>query len=460
MNLDDFKTLLVQQTGLTLTSNDESKLRTFLQNRLIELNLTSLGDYLHLLTSNTLIADHEWQQVVQTLTVPESFFLRDKGQMDILQKHILPELIERNRHHRKLRLWSAGCATGEEPYSLAMLVQNLLPDERDWEVLILGTDINDKVLAKAKDAHYSRWSLRDVEPQVLNYFQPAAQGLLSLDAAIRQKVTFRRVNLLKTPFPDLEINNFDLILCRNVFIYFDQQAITTVLEKFTQTLKPEGYLLTGHGELYQQPLHGLQTHLFVESVVYQRMVRPFQKIAYTQPELPRIPSSRILPEIPIESVKPPKADPITEMTLAYQEGDYAGVLAIAQTLLSHEPIFEAHYWSAKAFASLGQYHTAESRLESALALDPRSASCFYLLALIKESQNDSDLAKSLLNKAIVLDEAFIPAYLDLAALYETDDPIKHQQLRLQAIGLLKKLPPEQYLDDFSSEAQELIQQLD
>jgi len=294
----------------------------------------------------------------------------------------------------------------------------------------------------------------------LTYFQPAAHGLLSLDASIRQKVTFRRVNLLKTPFPDLEINAIDLILCRNVFIYFDQQAITTVLEKFTQTLKPEGYLLTGHGELYQQPLQGLQTHLYVESVVYQRTVRPFLKVSDKLAELPRKPSPPVLSEMPEATVKPPKADPVTEMILAYQMGNYTGVLAIAQTLLSQEPNFEAHYWSAKAFASLGQYHTAESRLESALALDPRSARCFYLLAHIKESQNDSELAKSLLNKAIVLDETFIPAYLDLAVLYETEDPTKHQHMRQQAVVLLKKLPPEAYLDDFSSQVHELIQQLD
>jgi chemotaxis protein methyltransferase CheR len=148
------------------------------------------------------------------------------------------------------------------------------------------------------------------------------------------------------------------------------------------------------------------------------------------------------------------------MANAYERGDYTGVLAIAQTLLSQEPNFDAHYWSAKAFASLGQYYTAENRLESALALNARSARSYYLLAHIKESQNEIEQAKSLLNKAIVLDENFIPAYLELSELYEEEDQSKHQYMREQALGLLRKLPPEHYLEDFASHVHELIQQLD
>ncbi|MDD5275758.1 MAG: methyltransferase domain-containing protein [Methylovulum sp.] len=462
MWLSAFQPLLTAYTGLTIAPSDYDKAVRFLQHRVAELRLFDLSSYLGLLETQSLAADQEWQHIVQVLTVPESFFLRDKGQMQILKEHILPELIQRNHHSRQLRLWSAGCSTGEEPYSLALLLQQLLPDIHDWDVLILGTDINDKVLAKARAGLYTRWSLRDVGPEVLAYFHPAAHGQLALDASIRDRVSFRRTNLLQTPFPDFEINDIDLILCRNVFIYFDQQAIATVLAKFTQTLKPEGYLLTGHGELYQQALNGLETRLFLESVVYQRIAN--KRAALPPLLLPVI--EAIAPMVSTKTVTDSTAPksatvalPLTasaRMKQAYLQEDYAAVLAIAQTQPSQGTDFETYYWSAKAFACIGQYHAAETRLQDALALKPRSVSCHYLLAHVKESQNDLENAKALLQKTILLDETFVPAYLDLAALCEHEEPDKYQQLHTQALTCLKQLPPEHYFEDIAAHAGDLI----
>ena len=460
MWLTAFHSLLTAQTGLTIAASDYDKVNRFLQHRLAELRLADFSSYLELLSAPSLMADQEWQHIVQALTVPESFFLRDKGQMRILQEHILPELIQRNRFSRQLRIWSAGCSTGEEPYSIALLLQQLLPDIHDWDILILGTDINDKVLTKARAGLYTRWSLRDVDSEILTYFQPAAQGLLSLDAAIRDKVSFRRVNLLQTPFPDLEINEIDLILCRNVFIYFDQQAIASVLEKFIQTLKPHGYLITGHGELYQQALNGLETCLFVESVVYQRSTKKpaalTQHIIETKPPIALSVKAETKPIKPEPTANVPLLSVAASLQQAYQQQDYSNVLAIAQTQPSDIPNFDSSYWSAKAFACMGQYHTAESRLQDALALKPKSADCYYLLAHIKESQNDLESAKALLQKTIVLDENFGPAYLDLAALCEQEEPDRYQQLNAQALARLKQMPPEHYFDDLAAHVRELI----
>jgi chemotaxis protein methyltransferase CheR len=461
MELDGFKQLLVQHAGLAMTHNDDDKVLAFLRTRLAELNLGALPNYLNLLTADNLATDQEWQHVVQALTVPESFFLRDKGQMHILHTHILPELIQRNQNRRQLRVWSAGCSTGEEPYSLAFLIQKLLPIDQDWEILILGTDINDKVLAKARDGLYSRWSLRDTEPEILGYFQPAAQGLLLLDASIRNKVVFRRVNLLQTPFPDLEINNIDLILCRNVFIYFDQQAIATVLEKFIKTLNPGGYLMTGHGELYQQPLNGLQTQLFLESVVYQRdyhkTADPCPAPSYAVTPLASKPTAPSV--LPPDAEETPARHIAEELRATYQRGDYEGVVALAQQHLLPVADFAAYYWSAKAYASLGHYHTAQNRLKTALELNPASAHCHYLLAQIKELQDDTEQSKALLNKVITLDETYIPAYLELSQLYEQEDPLQCQAMREQALRLLNQLPPDHYLEELDVSASDLIQQL-
>ena len=128
------------------------------------LKLAAPEDYYLLLQSDSAESRSEWRQLIINLTNSESYFFRDKGQLALLQNRILPELIERNKVQRTLRIWSAGCSTGEEPYTLAMLVDQLLPRQIGWNVFILGTDINENSLAIARRAAYTSWSFRMVDP--------------------------------------------------------------------------------------------------------------------------------------------------------------------------------------------------------------------------------------------------------------------------------------------------------
>ncbi len=171
-----------------------------------------------------------------------------------------------------LRIWSAGCSTGEEPHSLAILVKELIPDLDKWDILILETDINQESIEKAKRGIYDSWSFRMLKPELQRGYFYQRKKNWEVDEQIRRMVTFRFGNLLKDRFPSptSEIHNMDIILCRNVFIYFDSKAISVVLEKFHNTLRWGGYLIAGHTELHGQNLGQLQAKVFPESVVYQR----------------------------------------------------------------------------------------------------------------------------------------------------------------------------------------------
>ena len=157
---------------------------------------------------------------IALLTNGETYFFRDHGQFDLLRLRLLPELIERRRDAKTLRLWSAGCSSGEEAYSLAMLLDMLLPKRDGWNILILGSDIDEAALAKARRGHYGQWSFRMAPPALKQrYFQRKGDEWM-LDERIRSMVTFRTSNLIGETFPSAELRDMDLILCRNVFIYF------------------------------------------------------------------------------------------------------------------------------------------------------------------------------------------------------------------------------------------------
>lgn len=269
---DAFMRLIAKQTGLEMRNRDRAGLRNNIFLRMKVLNLDFPINYYHLLLSNTPESDREWQNFAANLTNLESYFFRDKEQFSLLRHHILPEVIQSHQDTKTIRICSAGCSTGEEPYSLAILLHEILPDIEEWNLMIFGLDINHKALEKAQSGIYRSWSFRHVDLDLKHRYFRHINHHYHIDSQIQQKVIFKQVNLVKDslPQPDSELHNFDLILCRNVFIYFDSLAIAQVLDKFYHTLQPLGYLIAGHSELYGQNLSKFHTKVFPESIIYQR----------------------------------------------------------------------------------------------------------------------------------------------------------------------------------------------
>ncbi|MEG4588216.1 CheR family methyltransferase [Microcoleus sp. MOSTC5] len=273
-----FIQLIAAHTGLQIRPQDRSGLCQKLLTRMKAVKIPFPEKYYQMLADPSLESQSEWQELALLLTTNESYFMRDKGQFSLLEKVIFPELIARKiKLHETLgikptlRVWSAGCSTGEEPYSLVFILKQLIPDWEKWDILVLGTDINQEVIEKAQRGIYSLWSFRLVDPELQTRYFERLKIDWKIDRNLRKLVSFSCVNLVTNNFPNIytDINNMDLILCRNVFVYFEDRYISQVLRKFAKTLRPGGYLMTGHAEVHNHVMHDFQPKVFPESVVYQ-----------------------------------------------------------------------------------------------------------------------------------------------------------------------------------------------
>jgi chemotaxis protein methyltransferase CheR len=213
-----------------------------------------------------------WEALLAHLTIGETYFFRNGAQFDALREHILPELLERRDALRTLRLWSAGCATGEEPYSLAILLSELLPSDNSWNASILATDINPVFLARAREASYGNWSFRETPDELRMRYWAEEQGRWRLRPDIRRMVSFMRLNLAEPSFPAITngTSAMDIIVCRNVTIYFDEATTRQIAERFFTALTPGGWLIVGHAEPQASVYHQFEVHNFPNTVVYRK----------------------------------------------------------------------------------------------------------------------------------------------------------------------------------------------
>lgn len=494
--LQRFLQLIAAHTGLQIREQEREALGKTLAVRAKALQFRNLEHYYQLLKIDTQRAEAEWKLLIILLTNQESYFFRDKGQFKLLRERILPELIKANQERRTLRLWSAGCSTGEEPFSLAMLVDQLLPQRNGWNIFILGTDIKEAAVEKAQHGIYSPWSFRMVEPLLQQRYFREQQADYKLDMQILNMVTFRQGNLFKDEFPDVAagLYGMDLILCRNVFIYFEGNAVSVVLDKFAETLRDGGYLMTGHAELNAQNSSRLQTRALPGSVIYQRLNNPpaaTRSVAtknQAEPLPPLTPaifssaSAAPLSQIVTRLPQPAQSSTRSSITQSAKEqkvlGDahpslleeakslffnrFYGTAAerIEHLLLSEPQNHAALCLAARAYANLGRHEEAAQRCRQAIAINALEPIPYSLLAHILEEQGDSEESKNLLKKVIYLVPSFTPAYLELGALYEKEgDLVRAQKMRATALGLLQALTPDAVVEPYGIAAQELIREL-
>jgi len=296
MALNTLLTTIEQRTGTQLKDSRLDRIERLITELQTE---TSESVLMHTLDQQGL-SSPLWQRIIQEITVGETYFFRNQPQFNALRDHILPNLIAQRRAQgqRYLRLWSAACATGEEPYSLAILLRELIPDWRDWSLFILATDINQAVLAAAAAGQYRAASFRGETPLHIQgrWFQPK-HGLYHLDPTVRQMVSFRELNLIEAQYPSAGnyTINHDIILCRNVTIYFDNAQTCAVIQRLYGALRADGWLLVGHAEPQLHVYDAFHTRQYDGTTIYQ-------KPGTTAPLVPR----RELIEItPIPASTPP-----------------------------------------------------------------------------------------------------------------------------------------------------------
>jgi chemotaxis protein methyltransferase CheR len=240
--LDEISALIEQRSAILFDSSRERFFSTRVREYLEEKGLGNGTELLrHVRSSST-----EYEALLERLLTQETSFFRYPAVYDALEKRILPEVQERKfwESPRTLRIWSAGCSTGEEPYSIAVSLCQSLKFAEAWEIEILATDISRRALRHAERGVYSKRSLQDVSlGQVEGYFTAAKHGF-QVKPRIRRMISFAQMNLVESVY----IGKFDCIFCMNVLMYFSDERRITILRRFYDALEPGGYFLLGHSE--------------------------------------------------------------------------------------------------------------------------------------------------------------------------------------------------------------------
>ena len=240
--------LIHQRFGINLTEQKRSLLVGRLQKLMRRLNLPTFAAYYDYLSNDK--TEGALSELVDLISTNHTYFNREKDHFDYFVQTALPKTIEKLRKAKRkdLRIWCAGCSSGEEPYTLLMLMMEYLgADYSSWDAGILATDISDRALAVARRGTYATERVMQLpEPLRRKYFVPAGQEEMTVVDKIKQEATFRRFNLMNTTFPFKK--PFQMIFCRNVMIYFDQPTREALVSRYHQFTEPGGYLFIGHSE--------------------------------------------------------------------------------------------------------------------------------------------------------------------------------------------------------------------
>lgn len=260
--------LIYSNSGLRFEDSSKYMIRRRLSPRVRELKLDSFEKYYYYLLYHA-NREPELEIIFDLLTVNETYFFREERQLQAFSEEIIPLIVEEKKDNRVLRIWSAGCSTGEEPYTIAMLccASGLL---RDWEVDIFASDISQRVIQTARRGTFSQTSFRNMPDGLQErYFEKLADNRYRITDGIKQMVTFGKVNLFDEHKTGI-LNEVDLIFCRNVIIYFDVEAKKKVIETFYRKLRKNGFLLLGHAESLLSLSTKFKLTHFKNDMVYQK----------------------------------------------------------------------------------------------------------------------------------------------------------------------------------------------
>jgi chemotaxis protein methyltransferase CheR len=248
LSIDTFKLLrdlIYEQTGIHFQENKKYLLESRLQPRLRACRCQTFDDYLNFLRFDA-YRDREFAELYTVITTNETYFFRDDAQLDTFMRVIVPAVMKHNQETRQLRIWSAACSTGDEPYTLALLLREHSP-LANWSIDILATDISETVLEIGRKATYPAHSLRKVPPALLAKYFTGGKDEYQLVPHIKNLVRVMNLNLYDRPRLKL-IRGIDVVFCRNCLIYFDHKAKHQIVADLRDALRPRGYLIIGFSE--------------------------------------------------------------------------------------------------------------------------------------------------------------------------------------------------------------------
>lgn len=264
-----FIDLVYKKTGIMFEENKRYFVERRLTDRIEQLQIDSFRDYLFMLKYSN--DESELQEITNRLTINETYFFRDFPQLQGFAESVLPQMIKSKEAagQRTLKIWSAGCATGEEPYTLAIILMEMIPDFEKWKIQILGTDINTHVLDLARKGLYNSRSIKDVPLDYLERYFTKRGSMYSINLNVKSMVDYRILNLSdQSKFKDHQ--GFDFIFCRNVLIYFDTASRFKVLDSFYNSLRSGGIIYLGHSESVARITEAFKMKRIQDNIYYYK----------------------------------------------------------------------------------------------------------------------------------------------------------------------------------------------
>ncbi|BBP04874.1 protein-glutamate O-methyltransferase [Sulfuriferula plumbiphila] len=382
------------------------------------------------------------------LTVGETYFFREQRSFEALEQHILPVLLHAREHTgRRLRIWSAGCSTGEEAYSIAMLLDRLIPDPEKWNVTILATDINPAFLGKAAAGMYGEWSFRDTPAWIrARHFKHGKNARFEILPRIRKRVTFSYLNLADDVYPSLtnNTNAMDVIFCRNVLMYFTAAQAQKVIENLHRSLVDGGWLIVSPAETSISLFSRFTAVGFPGAVLYRKPAdaeSPAVATAYPAAAAGLL-SETLAPESLVGDAAlatPLHAAPLNLDRPAVQSDGLPPCAVNASAAPSR---------TARACANQGKLAEAAEWCGKAIAADKLNPAHLYLLATIRQEQGQYDRAVQSLMRALYLDPDFVLAHFALGNLRLAQDRRREAERHFRnALALLHQRPRDEILPE-------------
>ena len=423
------RTRIADILGLQFQLNQSLELEKRLIQAANELKMESSISKIFEWLSKSEFSKLELKALSAHLTINESYFFREKPALELFVHQIIPELIlQRTGKSKHIRIWSAGCSSGEEPYTLAILLKEHFPELVDWNITILATDISPIAIQKALLGVYTDWSFRETDPAIKKtYFRPSNKKW-NLVPEIKKMVSFSYLNLAENAFPSVITNTqeMDVVFCRNVMMYFTPQVIQDVSARFKASLNENGWLITSQVELNDAYFSNFEKVHFRNGIFYQKRNKPKTSVKKTfeileiQPKLVQK-ADRIKKRIPEEKPSEENESETIDPEHLFKKGHYSQCIDTCLHLIDTGKITNDIFsMLVKSYANSGLLSDAQTIIAKIMELNCVTPEMYYIYASLWNEQNDWEQAAFHLKKAIYLNHKHVLAHLMLGQVFQKE----------------------------------------
>jgi len=472
-SLTELREYLLKNLGLNFNKNQEGELYKKISDASTDFNYKNPNDFIAWVLKSELNIG-QVEKLASYLTIGETYFLREIKALNFLEYNYLPQLIkERKGKNQSMRIWCAGCASGEEPYSISIMLSRIIPDIKNWNINILATDINSKFLEKARKGIYTKWSFRKLSDSFKEiYFTQLEKGLYQINSEFQERVTFAYQNLAADSYPSL-INNtnaMDIIFCRNVLIYFSEEGIKEVTQRMFKSLVPGGVFFVSPVEVSSLISSKFNKISYSGYTVYSKSPDKIQskKNPSNQKKENNIITENIKQKKELQQNKQNTDIKNSYGTISslhsnnantevrtngkafqkaldyYKQGFYEKTEELLSSKLESEALIVNNKMKLliKTEANLGKLDVAAELCETALKTNKLDATLHYLFATIQQEQGKIEDAKESLKRVLYINSDFPLAHFTLGnlnmAMGDKKMAQKHYQNALNIIENLKR----------------------